>query len=386
MASPPPDEQLDALAERFTWSAAREFHGSAPLYERLALGTAADAELLALVARAPAEQRRPTLLLAAVRYLLLGQPDQPLAAYYPGLAAGGALSADPYPPFRAFCLAHREELLRLLTTRGTQTNEVGRCAGFLPAFALISRLAGTRPLALVEVGASAGLNLLFDRYAYDYGAGRRVGDPEAMVQLRGELRGPLVPPLPDAMPPVESRVGIDLAPIDVHDAEAVRWLRACVWPEHGARAATLQRALAVARRAPPPLVAGDALDVLPGVVAAIPRDTPLCLFHSATLAYFTREARARFAALVATLAEGRDCFWLSSEGPGPLQESVRERAEGWRRRDREAREAGRPGAEPVHWLVLTSFPDGRRAERPLAAVAGHGAWLEWLDAESGAAA
>jgi hypothetical protein len=373
---------LDAVAQRFDWSAAHEFHGSAPLYERLTHGVAADPELLALVAQAPAEQRRPTLFLAAVHYLLLEEAKHPLATYYPDLATAPMPSADPYPVFRAFCLERQNELVHVLTTRRVQTNEVGRCAALLPAFTLVSRLVGGRPVALVEVGASAGLNLLFDRYAYDYGSGHRAGDPGARVQLTSELRGARVPPLPDAMPRVASRVGIDLAPIDVQDADATRWLRACVWAEHQARAALVQRALTVARLAPPPLVAGNALDALPGVVASIPRGLPLCLFHSATLAYFAHKDRARFADLVAALAEGRDPFWLSSEGPAPLHESVRERAEEWRRRDQAVREAGRPGMEPVHWLVLTAFQAGRRTEWPLAAAAAHGTWLEWLDAAS----
>ena len=137
--------------------------------------------------------------------------------------------------------------------------------------------------------------------------------------------------------------------------------------------------LAVARREPPPLIAGDALATLPGVVEAIPRDTPLCVFPSATLAYFAREGRGRFADLVATLAEGRELFWLSSEGPGPLHASVRGRAATWRRLDQEARGSGEAGAAPVHWLVLTAFQAGRRTERALGAVDPHGGWLEWLD-------
>lgn len=373
---------LDAVAQRFRRLAKREFRGTAPLYDRLTQGVAEDADLLALVVQAPAEHQRPTLLMAAVHYLLLERAEHPLAAYYPDLATAPAPSADPYPVFRAFCLEHRDELLHLLKTRRVQTNEIGRCSALLPAFTLVSNLVGARPLALVEVGASAGLNLLFDRYAYDYGSGYRVDNADAVVQLTCRLRGRSVPPLSDAIPQIASRVGIDLTPIDVHDAEATRWLRACAWAEHLARSAQLQRALAIARQAPPSVVTGNALDTLPDVVAGISQNVPLCLFHSATLAYFTDEERVRFTNLITMLAEERDLFWLSSEGPAPLHESIREQAEEWRRRDQAEREAGRPGVEPVHWLVLTAFQGGRRTERPLAAVDMHGAWLEWRDPSS----
>jgi len=373
---------LDAVAQRFRRVAKREFRGTAPLYESLTQGLAEDADLLALVVQAPAEQQRPTLFLAAVHDLLLQGAKHPLAASYPDLVTAPAPSADPYPVFRAFCLEHRDELLHLLKTRRVQTNEVGRCSALLPVFTLVSHLVGGRPLALVEVGASAGLNLLFDRYAYDYGSEYRVGDVGAAVQLTCQLRGTSVPPLPRTMPQIASRVGIDLAPVDVQDPEATRWLRACVWAEHLARSAQLQRALAIARQAPPSLVAGNALDTLPQLVAGIAQDVPLCLFHSATLAYFSAEERLRFTNLIATLADERDLFWLSSEGPAPLHESIREHAEEWRRRDQAEREAGRPGVAPVHWLILTAFQGGRRTEQPLAAADVHGAWLEWRDVTS----
>ena len=129
---------------------------------------------------------------------------------------------------------------------------------------------------------------------------------------------------------------------------------------------------------PPALRRGDALALLPEVIADMPPNVPICLFHSATLAYFTRDERAQFAALVARLAAGRELYWLSSEGPGPAQQSVRARAEEWRRHDQEARDTGRAGLPIPHWLVLTTFADGQGIEYPLAMVDQHGAWLEWF--------
>jgi hypothetical protein len=135
------------------------------------------------------------LLLAAAHYLLLRsvKPRLPLAAYYPSIVGPAARCGDPVPAFRRFCLERQGQIRELVATRRVQTNEVGRCACLLPAFTLAAGMAGGRPLALVEVGASAGLNLLFDRYAYDYGDGVPRGEAGSPVRISCSLRGPAAP-------------------------------------------------------------------------------------------------------------------------------------------------------------------------------------------------
>src|SRR5215212_8705594 len=170
------DDPLAKLGRRFRKFVEAESVWSSPLYTRLSLGIADDPEVLALAAEATAGPI-PNLLLAAVHYLLLRDPDQPLAAFYPSLTPEPDTTGDPYPAFHAFCLAQRDAMHTLLTTRLVQTNEVRRCALLLPAFARAAWRAPDRPLALVEIGPSAGLNLLWDRYGYDYGPGGQAGDP-----------------------------------------------------------------------------------------------------------------------------------------------------------------------------------------------------------------
>src|SRR5262249_46962829 len=160
-----------------------------------------------------------------------------------------------YPAFRAFVLANRDALAPLLVERGTQTNEVRRCTYLLPAFVFATTRA-RRPLAIVDVGASAGLNLLFDRYAYDYD-GVAAGEVGSPVRLTTQLRGGRPPLAP--LPTVADRIGLDIAPVALDDAAATRWLEACVWPEHVERFATLRAALALGREARPRVVAGDAV-------------------------------------------------------------------------------------------------------------------------------
>src|SRR6476661_3256212 len=268
------------LAARFLRQAGGQFREDAPFYERLARGVAADPDLLALAALTRPDQDPPLLLLAAVHYLLLQDPREPLAAYYPSVAGAAALPGDPFPLFRAFCLRRRAAIAAILATRRVQTNEVQRCASLLPAFGVVAQAGGGRPLALVELGPSAGLNLFWDRYSYDYGPAGRAGDAASAVRLRCEPRGDQAPPLPRPLPRVASRVGVDLDPVDVRDPAAVLWLRALIWPGGEARAEQLERAVALAREDPPRLVAGDALALLPRMLDEAPRDATVCVFDT----------------------------------------------------------------------------------------------------------
>lgn len=164
---------------------------------------------------------------------------------------------DPYEEFRSFVFEHSERLVELLRTKTTQTNEVGRCAALLPALCAIDG-----PVSLVEVGTSAGLQLLMDRYAYDYGSAGSVG--ESSLVLRAEARGGV--PVPDRLPEVVFRKGIDIAPVDVRDAEQVRWLEACVWADNEDRLTTLRAAIEIARADPPEIVQGDLVDEIERVL------------------------------------------------------------------------------------------------------------------------
>lgn len=314
---------------------ARAFEGFAnwaddtsPLYARLARGVADDDDLLALAAEVPEGKSPPHLLLAGVHALLLAgvdddadsatadddgpdgaavadngldpaeaDPGTALAAYYPTVVddacqpeAWGDVG-DPVEPFRSFALAHRDELVDVFTRRRTQTNAVGRCAALYPALSFVAERVGGEPFELLELGASAGLNLRWDAYRYEYeragdgpdsdrpdgdAAASVVGDVDAPVTVRSRVRAG-DPPLPASPPPVADRLGVDLDPLDPGDPADARWLRALVWPEHERRHRRLAAALDAAVDDPPPVRQGDAVELLPELLAEIPDDRPVCV-------------------------------------------------------------------------------------------------------------
>ncbi|GGQ50452.1 DUF2332 domain-containing protein [Couchioplanes azureus] len=268
--------------------AVREARGQSPTYEALAEAVGADRRVLELLDGLPAEKRQPNLLFAAARYL--GAP------------------MDTPDGFLAWARRRWSSLSETMRQRRTQTNEPARCATLLPVLARLPQ-----PLALLEVGASAGLCLYPDAYRYRYGDDAPVlGPADSPVLLTCATNGDV--PLPSSVPTVVWRAGIDLNPLDVADDDDLRWLDALVWPEQQHRRDRLHAAARVARADPPRLVTGDLLTGLPALAAQAPADATLVVFHSAVLAYVPPDTRAAFTDLV----RGLPGHWVSNEHPGVL--------------------------------------------------------------------
>ena len=279
-------------ADLYLGMAVHELHGVSPSYEALCRAVAGSEPICALLDGLPEAKRQPNLLLGSVRFLA-GPVDDPVAFLNFVTARWGAV-ADTM-------MAHR-----------TQTNEPGRCATLLPLLASLPQ-----PLALVEVGASAGLCLYPDRYSYRYSTSlgeHRLGDSE--IVLSCAVTGPVL--LPTRLPEVVWRAGLDLNPLQANRDDDRRWLASLVWPEQIDRAERLDQALDLVAADPPRLDAGDLLVDLPGLLADAPWEATLVVFHSAVLAYLDQQERSRFTDVMRTVKGSRDVHWVSNEAPGVI--------------------------------------------------------------------
>ncbi|TGD32568.1 DUF2332 domain-containing protein [Brevibacterium sp. S22] len=294
--------EAETLRDYYGKFARLEASGTSPIYTAWAEGVAADDEVIALLLELPRPKRQANLLFAAARHLGAGE--------------------GTYADLRAWLLRHWDDVRELMLARSTQTNEAGRCATLLPALA---RIPG--PLALMEVGASAGLCLYPDRYSYRFTVTGAVGAEFAQSTTLDPADGPSAVVLdceltnvsvPERLPEVAWRAGIDLNPLDITDVDQQEWLTSLIWPEHEARRERLLAAASIAAADPPHLVRGDLLDTVESLLAEVPAGTQPVVFHSAVLAYVDAEVRACFASL---MRSRDDVVWISNEGAGVLPDT-----------------------------------------------------------------
>lgn len=346
-----------ALADKWVKFADTSCRGYSPLYDRICRAVAASPDVLDLVEAAPRDAHLPNVLLAAVHYLVLSGEAESLADLYAGRS-----DADAGPLFTEFCLAHRDRLADIMAARHTNTNEVGRSALLGPLLAEVARRV-EQPLGLVDVGCSAGLNLLCDRYRLDYGPGGATGPVGSSVHIDCRVVSGR-PPIRPRMPPIADRVGIDRDPVDLHDDTQFLWQLALVWPDTG-RLERTRQALEEARRAELRVVAGDAVDDLAGVIRSLPETCHPVVMTTWAAIYLPRARRRELSDRLLSLGADRPVTWISAEGSGvvPLLPKVAPPVD----------EDGFLGCP----LGIVSYRNGR-AEPSLAGFAhAHGRWLDW---------
>ena len=288
--------------------------GTSPLYERVAIALSESDEAMRAIEAAPARRRRPPLILAALHDLALAGRAPALAAAYAaadGVAAAGA-AIDTV-------VRMTESVAAIAARRQTRTNEAGRCAVLYPAIAEAARRAGASAVGLIDVECSAGLNLQVDRVGITYSNGQALGDPSSPVQLSSAIAGGRPIPV-RAIPEVVARVGVDSDPVDVTVAADARWLRACVWPDQHEQAARLEAAMALAATAPPLLLRGDAIEVLPDALAEVPANALPVVTTTWALSRLPLDRRPRFLHCLEEAAASRAVAWVSVEGVGVAPE------------------------------------------------------------------
>jgi hypothetical protein len=383
------DETVARLSRAWQRFADDECGTYSPLYAAISGSVAGDREVLALVATAPPSGQQPNVLLAAVHDLLLRGQAHPLADVYAGRTDPGRAPAL----FRDLCLSRREE--------------IGRSALLAVGLTAAAAVVG-EPIGLLDVGCSAGLNLLIDRYRFEYppagglGAGfawteecRERSDrsdegrgslpgPEARaseasaerhglgpsgspVTIACELRGPA--PVPDRLPTIAARLGVDRAPIDLADTDDARWLLACVWPDTG-RLVRTAAAIDLARRHRPPVIAGDMVDDLDAALDTFDPDLPVVVVTTSACGYLDIDQRRTFSDILRRRAIRRaraghpPVAWLSTDTLGVVEALPAPTG---------------PVDAGAAEMGLVTFDTGTPVGRRLAYCHPHGAWLRWTD-------
>ncbi|TCL85876.1 MULTISPECIES: DUF2332 domain-containing protein [unclassified Rathayibacter] len=320
---------MEPTADRYR-RAAVELAQTSELQVEWALAVAGDGALLALIDELPPAHRQPSLLFSVAR--LLGAP-----------AVDGAAFAE-------WLRREWPRVAPVAAERLTQTNEALRCAPLVGALERITEPG--EPVALIEIGASAGLCLAPERYSYVFTGAEgttRLGRGEPVLECA--VTGGAAP---SRLPVVAWRRGLDLRPLDVGSAEDRAWLEALLPPDRPERTERLRAAVATLREDPPAIVAGDAAEALPEVLAAAPRGLRAVVVSLGTLVYLPWAARERVLAAVAE--SGASLVTLEAEA---LLPSLRERT------------ASLTAPERTPFLLAA---DGV----PLAFAAPHGGRLSWL--------
>ena len=278
---------LAEIAERYRAFATEQAAGSSPTMDAWARAVADDPGMLATIATLPFGKQQPNLVLAAAR-------------------RNGAVPGDA-DSLRERLATDWEEIRTTILTHATQTNEAARCAAIVLG---LQKIDG--PIALLEVGASAGLCLLPDAYSYRFSDGTRL-DPDdgpSPVTIDVAVEGPL--PYPLRMPTITWRRGLDLHPLDPADPDTLAWLETLVWPEHEERRARLAAAGRLASQRGLEIREGNLLHDLAALAAEAPKDATLVVTHLATLAYLGEEERHEAVDVIAATGARR----LAYEGRG----------------------------------------------------------------------
>jgi hypothetical protein len=340
------------VSRQLSWQAEQCRALRSPLYSQLLSRAAADAEAGGIVweilrarQRDPVSSALALRFMGAVHQIVLAGRAERLAAHYPSVG-GDPAARRLWKDFSATLIDHQEEL-RVSVRNPVQTNEVARAAALVGGFLHIVT-EHRQPIRLLELGASAGLNLRWDHFRYVAGPGRAWGPPRSSVRFEGVFSGEV--PLRGSCDVIE-RAGCDPAPIDPTTNEGEMRLKSYVWADQLDRFQRLRAAIAISRRVPASIDAADAADWLETRLERLPSNVTTVVFHTIVWQYLSRRSRERVINAIET-AGGR---------------ARRDRPLAWLRLE--------PGEEMAE-LSLTMWPGGD--EKRLAASGYHGKPVIWL--------
>ncbi|MFD2208242.1 DUF2332 domain-containing protein [Virgibacillus halophilus] len=333
------------ISRCFKLFAENECKGSCSLYENLSQQISEDQELLELAANARQNQPAPNLFFGAVQYLLFKGSRHELSKFYSSIVRSPGQGEKCFPHFKNFCQHNRSEIIALLKEKLVQTNEVRRCGYLYPVFCFIHRKM-RKPLALMEIGTSAGLQLLWDKYCYTYGDERVYGSHDSDVKIKSEVKHNRLPLLLNESPQVASRLGFDLHVNDLHDPEDYLWLKSLIWPNHHERRALFEKAVYHVRSHRMNLIQGDGVQLLLKAVKNIPQEELVCVFHTHTANQFSTETKSKLLKDISTIGQERDICHVYNH--------IQDRK-----------------------LHLDYYVSGKEYNRIVGETDGHGRWFSW---------
>ena len=345
--------QRETLADYWRFFAETECKGYSPLYEAITTACANCGEVMEFLASLSSHAHQPNLLLAAMHERVIQGLEPTLTPFYSGARAGhvGRLFVESV-------LASRDTLGQVLSSRFTQTNEIGRVATLAPALSVIPEC---DDLTLIDVGTSAGLTLRLDDCFIDYGSYGSLGPTDSKVRVQAQVLSGH-PPLRRV--PIGRRIGLDRNIMDPSNSDDARWILACVWPDTG-RLERTRNALALAAKFPSELIEGEALETLPLLFSSL--EGPIVITTTWVVAYMNTEYRTHFSAVLSAASQKRDIYWISAEAPGVvahLPDMVSPKVEG----------------PPPSVVGFVKFSKGQvSAARVLAHAHSHGTWIWWYD-------
>lgn len=339
------------LKQRFISFAETECLGNSTLYYRLSFQIADDPELLTIALNTRQGQPVPNIFFAAIHYLLLKNQDLPLAKYYPSIQKQ-PVTEIPFDIFRSFCLANKNEIIKLISTRIVQTNVINRCSYLMPIFSnLINK--ESKSTTLIDIGTSAGLTLNFDKYQYWYNDERVYG--QAKVIVKSKIIDSAVPAIAGISQPIK-KIGIDQHLIDPTDKDEIMWLKALVWTDQIERFVAIDEALNLDELKNIQFIQADAISDFENVILQTEKNENLIIYATHVLYQFNQNQKDEFYSMLERVGQLRDFYFLSVESIKSLSEKYHSN-------------------ETV--IELTSYKDKRKTVTFIAETDGHGNWIKW---------
>lgn len=343
---------LDDISENLIRFANRECKENAPLYYQLCIQIAKDNALLKIAANVRFGQPIPNLFLSAVHYLLILNPKEELAQYYPTISKKSC-DEIPFELFKSFVIQNELEITKIIQTKIVQTNVINRCSYLMPVFSNIM-LNEKRPMTIIDIGTSAGLTMNWDLYDYNYEGYEY--EEESSIIIYTDVIDSEIPAFPYFYSNKITKIGIDQNPIDLTDENEKQWLKALVWADHIERFQTMETAIDITIKEENTMIKASTVSEFEAIITKTPLNQTLIIYSTFTFYQFTKEMISEFWEMLDRIGKLRDLYFLSAEG-------LKSYLEKYNTQDMV--------------VELTRYKEGLKTQKLVCTTNGHGNWIKW---------